>query len=204
MFVDFLQVANAPSLRCGRFLRYVAPVTLFSLAFNASKFLESSIDYVEVNATNADDPPKYETHVLVNEMRTDPWYSLYVNWSRLVVLGLVPFVLLVFFNWKIFNVGLASTTYWTLQSQGFKVQRKIGKFCGKTGAKISRGLQNDLFCIVDLVAMKFYHQEWNEKIMGEISMIIYLFPLQKSRTFWPEGTRCPREVKKVSLSGGNL
>ena len=42
--------------------------------------------------------------VAITDLRTDPVYSSYSNWSRLIVLGIVPFLALVVFNWKIFQV----------------------------------------------------------------------------------------------------
>ena len=44
------------------------------------------------------------THVEleVTDLRIDPGYSVYVNWSQSIVLGFVPAVLLVYFNTKIY------------------------------------------------------------------------------------------------------
>ncbi len=39
----------------------------------------------------------------VTTLRTHPIYSAYNNWSRLLILGICPFLLLVFFNTKIYN-----------------------------------------------------------------------------------------------------
>ncbi len=39
----------------------------------------------------------------VAALRTHPIYSAYNNWSRLIVLGIIPFTLLVFFNTKIYE-----------------------------------------------------------------------------------------------------
>ena len=41
--------------------------------------------------------------LVVSEFRKDPVYSMYNNWSRLIVLGIIPFLLLLFFNSKIYN-----------------------------------------------------------------------------------------------------
>ena len=48
-------------------------------------------------------PSRYEVSLEVAEMRTHPVYTVYNNWSRLLVLGIIPFLLLVFFNTKIYN-----------------------------------------------------------------------------------------------------
>ena len=36
-------------------------------------------------------------------MRTAPLYTMYFNWSRLIVLGIIPFVMLVYLNAKIYK-----------------------------------------------------------------------------------------------------
>ena len=41
--------------------------------------------------------------LVVSEFRKDPVYSMYNNWSRLIVLGIIPFLLLLFFNSKIYT-----------------------------------------------------------------------------------------------------
>ena len=45
----------------------------------------------------------YEVELQVAALRTHPIYSAYNNWSRLIVLGIIPFLLLVFFNTKIYE-----------------------------------------------------------------------------------------------------
>jgi hypothetical protein len=45
-----------------------------------------------------------EVYLDVTELRTNPDYAIYYNnWARLLVLGIFPFVLLVYFNTKIYN-----------------------------------------------------------------------------------------------------
>ena len=41
---------------------------------------------------------------LPTDLRTHPIYTAYFNWSRLIVLGIIPFVLLVYLNTKIYQV----------------------------------------------------------------------------------------------------
>ena len=43
----------------------------------------------------------YEAQLEITEMRTHHWYTKYNNWSRLLVLGVLPIALLIFFNTKI-------------------------------------------------------------------------------------------------------
>ena len=45
----------------------------------------------------------------VTAMRIDPVYSSFVNWSQLFYLGIIPVVLLVYFNTKIYQVSAAQS-----------------------------------------------------------------------------------------------
>jgi len=45
----------------------------------------------------------YTLHLEPTEMRTAPIYTMYFNWSRLIVLGIIPFVMLVYLNAKIYK-----------------------------------------------------------------------------------------------------
>ena len=56
----------------------------------------------EDNATS-DSYITYRAELGVAEFRKHPAYSMYHNWSRLLVLGIIPFSLLVFFNSKIYT-----------------------------------------------------------------------------------------------------
>ena len=40
--------------------------------------------------------------IAVTDLRRNPLYSAYNNWSRIFVLGIIPFCMLVFFNLKIY------------------------------------------------------------------------------------------------------
>ncbi len=39
------------------------------------------------------------------DLRTAPLYTMYFNWSRLIVHGILPFVMLVYLNAKIYQVN---------------------------------------------------------------------------------------------------
>jgi hypothetical protein len=53
--------------------------------------------------TNSTDYPN-EPYLDVTPLRKDPDYAIYYNnWARLAVLGIVPFLLLVYFNTKIYK-----------------------------------------------------------------------------------------------------
>ena len=81
-----------------RLLKYVVPVFTFAFVFNVPKFLEAKI----VHDNRTGDPN--EPFLMVTELRLDPSYAIYYNnWTRLAVLGIIPAVMLVFFNAKIYQ-----------------------------------------------------------------------------------------------------
>jgi hypothetical protein len=45
---------------------------------------------------------EYRVILNITEFRMDPNYSIYFNWTRFVILGVVPFILLIFFNAQIY------------------------------------------------------------------------------------------------------
>ena len=45
----------------------------------------------------------YDVSLEPTPMRTAPIYTAYFNWSRLIVLGIIPFVMLVYLNIKIYK-----------------------------------------------------------------------------------------------------
>ena len=97
--IDYNQAMNDVNAIRKRLLKYVGPCFILALLFNVPKLFEAKVEYVAAtpNAT------EYEVELQVAALRTHPIYSAYNNWSRLIVLGIVPFTLLVFFNTKIFN-----------------------------------------------------------------------------------------------------
>ena len=116
--LDYNQAMNDTNAMRKRLLKYVGPVCALAFAFNVVKFFEANVVYEEVwkehNATAEDDEVvngdaaasyvmTFEARLEVAELRTHPTYTAYHNWSRLLVLGVVPFVLLVFFNTKIYK-----------------------------------------------------------------------------------------------------
>ena len=93
---------------------HILPVLLISTLINIPKFLESSVRWT----------PDSETYIAVTELRMDKWYVvIYQNWircttniyngimhnryiynviARLVFLGVVPLLLLIFLNIRVF------------------------------------------------------------------------------------------------------
>lgn len=108
-----------------RVAKYLIPVCIISFVFNIPKFFEAQIEFddPEVDAANntisvselnsnarwqqscSEFNLQEETgpRITLTPMRTHPVYSSYNSWSRLFVLGIIPFMLLVFFNAKIYR-----------------------------------------------------------------------------------------------------
>ena len=86
-----------------RIFKYVFCVTFLSTLFQITRFFEAKVSYDEVF-----DPSSNTTNEILNldptDLRTDPIYTAYYNWSKLIVLGIIPFVLLVFLNASIYKV----------------------------------------------------------------------------------------------------
>ena len=103
--LDYNQAMNDSHAVRKRLVKYVGPVFALALLFNVVKFLEADVEWTPVVVGNDSSSPMvyYEPSLAVAEMRTHPVYTAYNNWSRLLVLGIVPFFLLVFFNTKIYN-----------------------------------------------------------------------------------------------------
>lgn len=80
-----------------RLLKYFIPVISFAVIFNIPKFFEAQLDWNWVD--NSTQPT-----IAVTEFRLNEDYHMYYNtWLRLVVLGIIPFGMLVFFNTKIYQ-----------------------------------------------------------------------------------------------------
>ena len=96
-----------------RLLKYVVPVFTFAFAFNIPKFLEAEI----VHDNRTGDPN--EPFLSVTELRLHPDYTIYYNnWTRLAVLGIIPAVLLVFFNAKIYqDIRVSSSHFQGIRSK---------------------------------------------------------------------------------------
>ena len=63
--------------------------------------MEAEIEY-NVNRSETGDPN--EPFLAVTDFRLNPDYAIYYNnWTRLAVLGIIPAVMLVFFNTKIYQ-----------------------------------------------------------------------------------------------------
>ena len=106
--IKLFQAMNDSRASQVRFMKYLLPVLALSVLFNLPKFFEAEIKYdYESNETssNANKTSYYDIPTIdVTALRKDPDYAIYYhNWARLAVLGIVPFVMLVYFNTKIYN-----------------------------------------------------------------------------------------------------
>ena len=84
-----------------RLFKYLIPVIVFSVLFNIPKFLEAELIY----DGNGSGFPELG----VTSLRLHKDYVIYYNHlARLLILGVIPFILLVFFNTKIYKDVMVS------------------------------------------------------------------------------------------------
>ena len=85
-------VANDASSHNRRLVKYVLPITIFSILFNLPKFLESQVLYRD-----------QEVFMEVTDLRMSTTYvTWYHNWARFLILGIIPFTVICFLNSKIY------------------------------------------------------------------------------------------------------
>ena len=95
-----------------RVLKYLVPVTVISIVFNITKFFEIQVVWHPMFNGTYVNPAKinksmeaeveYKIGLNITEFRTDPMYSINFNWFRFIAIGVIPFLLLVFFNTQIY------------------------------------------------------------------------------------------------------
>ena len=91
---QFRSVTNDYSHWKKQLIKYVAPISVFSLFFNFPKFFESQVVY-----------KNKVLHFDVTNLRMSRWYVMwYHNWARFLMLGVVPFFTIAFFNFKIYCI----------------------------------------------------------------------------------------------------
>ena len=104
--INYSQAMHEANALTKRIVKYVSSVTFLSVVFTMTRFFEAEVVFEDVTdeKTNATyQVPRLEP----TEMRTAPIYTMYFNWSRLIVLGIIPFVLLVYLNARIYKVMLS-------------------------------------------------------------------------------------------------
>ena len=89
------------------------PVVILSIFANFPKFFESELYDVPIippeitkefwDANNLTASMFNSTkQIQVTELRKDPYYTIYYNnWARLIVIGIAPTIMLIYFNYKV-------------------------------------------------------------------------------------------------------
>ena len=124
-FFKFFQAINSPEACKKRLFKYVVPVVFISILVNLPKFFESYVEerkipllpigyYLGENGTvyangtllenfTVDDVEfEYSYYIQVSDLRKNPHYTTYyTNWTRFFILGIIPTILLIYFNYKV-------------------------------------------------------------------------------------------------------
>ena len=95
-----------------RTLKYVLSVLLLSSLFTVSRFFEADVVYVNQLDEN-DKFNKSTAYLQPTELRLSPNYIKYYNWSRLVALGVIPFVMLVYLNGVMYQDIKSRRKWWS-------------------------------------------------------------------------------------------
>ena len=90
--INFFQSSLQPTLMYRRMCRYVGPVVFLAVLLNITKFFEA---YVVHN----DDG---KILLRVSSIRKDPLYSAISKWIRLFILGIFPFCIILYLNFKVY------------------------------------------------------------------------------------------------------
>ena len=75
-----------------RMWRYVLPVLVASLLLNIPTFFEAYVFQAEDGKFS----------LRISSLRMNPLYSSITKWTRLFVLGLIPFAVIIYFNIKVY------------------------------------------------------------------------------------------------------
>ena len=90
---------------CGRLVLYITSIAMFSILYSIPKFLEKTAkaSTVACNIRPLNEEEKLLCKMPLTELRKNHHYILwYINVSNVMVLGVVPLVLLMFLNYKIY------------------------------------------------------------------------------------------------------
>ena len=80
-------------------MKYIISVVLLSSLFSITRFFESqTVTIDESNRNNTITDNITTIYLIPTDLRLNPGYVKYYNWSRLIVYGVVPFVMLVYLN----------------------------------------------------------------------------------------------------------
>ena len=109
--------------------RYVGPVVFLAILLNITKFFEAYVVHTE----------KGEISLRVSSMRKDPLYSAISKWTRLFILGLFPFCIILYLNFKIYmKLSQRATDRRSIYENG-RLPTTIGDQVCIMGNHVSRG-----------------------------------------------------------------
>ena len=128
-FSKYFQSSLQPMLMHKRMCRYVGPVVFLAILLNITKFFEAYIVHTE----------KGEISLRVSSMRKDPLYSAISKWTRLFILGLFPFCIILYLNFKIYmKLSQRATDRRSIYENG-RLPTTIGDQVCIMGNHVSRG-----------------------------------------------------------------
>lgn len=119
--INYSQAMHEANALTKRIFKYVFSVIFLSFLFTFTRFFEANVSYIDHDHNNL-------TEKIIalepTEMRSNPIYTSYLNWSRLIVLGIIPFVLLVFLNASIYkDIQARRQRRMVHKKEQFKVQQ---------------------------------------------------------------------------------
>ena len=94
--VKYNQLTSNPRTHSLRILMYILPVVTFSMFYNIPLFFCFEVEQLG-NTT--------ELQIVDTKLRQDPLFATYyINWTRLIISGILPFCLLIFYNLKLYQI----------------------------------------------------------------------------------------------------
>lgn len=120
-----------------RTFKYIFLVTLFSSLFTITRFFEIETAYVY---EREDIKNNYTVYIQPTELRLNTIYIKYYNWSRLIVLGIFPFVMLVYLNGLMYQDIKARRKKWNEEENNAEE------------LTVSTGLQNNTIANNDMAS----------------------------------------------------
>ena len=128
--LDYSQAMHEANALTIRILKYVSAVVAITCLFTFTKFLEGKVVWIARNDTITN-TTVWEPQIDATTLRTNPWYTIYYNWSRLLVLGVIPFVMLVYLNAQIFkDIKARSKRRFNTKAQNTTSQSQVQNISG--------------------------------------------------------------------------
>ena len=92
-----------------------------------------------LQATNSNVSQEFQVALSITEFRKDPMYSINFNWFRFISIGIVPFLLLAYFNTQIYLgkicFGNYLYDYWIYTWSLLKRQKGLSFITSKSSSK---------------------------------------------------------------------